>query len=312
MIELRKDYILDRWVIISEGRGKRPKQFKKQETVQDATCFFCPGNESMTPQEIGRIAQGDSWKIRWFPNKFAAVVPDVYAAPNKGGLITMPAFGYHEVIAETSDHTKQLWDLSQEDLLALLRVYQARYRELMQRKNVKYVQVFKNHGREAGTSIIHTHTQLVTLPIIPPALLQEIRAANKGGKCQYCEIIKQESKTERKAIETEHFIAICPYASRFNYELWIFPKQHYKTMLDIPPETTKDLSVMMSKVLAKLKELDCAFNYYLHYAPAGKNFHFHIKVTPRMSTWAGFEFSSDVVINSVRPEDAAAFYAGKS
>ena len=28
-MELRKDYILDRWVIISETRGHRPKQFEK-------------------------------------------------------------------------------------------------------------------------------------------------------------------------------------------------------------------------------------------------------------------------------------------
>ena len=62
--ELRKDYILDRWVIISTGRGKRPKQFKKVETTEVKVDFFAPGNEKLTPPEIGRIGTKSKWKMK--------------------------------------------------------------------------------------------------------------------------------------------------------------------------------------------------------------------------------------------------------
>ena len=67
MNELRKDYVLDRWVIIATGRGKRPHQFKseKQDKAIDV-CFFCPGNENMTPPEIDRVEEDGNWVIRVF------------------------------------------------------------------------------------------------------------------------------------------------------------------------------------------------------------------------------------------------------
>jgi len=69
-MELRKDYILDRWVIIATGRGKRPHEFKTEDDIYaddkgPEKCFFCPGNESMTPPEIGRVKDDKGgWKLR--------------------------------------------------------------------------------------------------------------------------------------------------------------------------------------------------------------------------------------------------------
>ena len=62
MGELRKDYILDRWVIISPKRGKRPHEFKQEQAeVHSSKDFFAPGNEEMTPNEIGRIEKDGKW-----------------------------------------------------------------------------------------------------------------------------------------------------------------------------------------------------------------------------------------------------------
>src|SRR3989344_2821614 len=108
MPELRKDYLLDRWVIISEKRGERPRQFKKVDVVEEPqACFFCPGNEESTPKEIGRVEENGKWKIRWFPNKFPAVAEYQKLEQKKSGLLhSLNAHGYQEVIVETPDHTK--------------------------------------------------------------------------------------------------------------------------------------------------------------------------------------------------------------
>jgi UDPglucose--hexose-1-phosphate uridylyltransferase len=89
---------------------------------------------------------------RWFANKFSAVEP-------KGNSIIRTdntfytfsdAYGYHEVIVETNDHNKQLYDLPKEDIKDILSVYGLRIKELLKDKNIKYVSVFKNHGKDAG------------------------------------------------------------------------------------------------------------------------------------------------------------------
>jgi len=49
--ELRKDYLLNRWVVVATERARRPTDFAKQKTelVKNAKCPLCPGNEHMTP-----------------------------------------------------------------------------------------------------------------------------------------------------------------------------------------------------------------------------------------------------------------------
>ena len=63
-------------------------------------------------------------------------------------------------------------------------------------------------------------------------------------------------------------------------------------------------------VLVKLKKLNAEFNYFLNYSIGSEDLHFHIRINPRFAIWAGFEWSTDMIINSVSPEDAAKFYRG--
>ena len=52
--ELRKDYLLDRWVVIATERSRRPTDFAKPkpEAAKTAVCPMCVGNENMTPPAI--------------------------------------------------------------------------------------------------------------------------------------------------------------------------------------------------------------------------------------------------------------------
>mgnify|MGYP006294666867 CR=1 FL=1 len=311
-MELRKDYILDRYVIISSSRGKRPHQFKKdRKDKDDLGCFFCPGHESETPEEIGRV--GDPWSIRWFPNKFAAVEPKGKPEIKTDNTFYTfsDAYGYHEVIVETNDHSKQLYDLSEEEINQILRVYSKRISELSKDSNIRYVNVFKNHGKEAGTSIVHSHSQVIATNNIPSSIRKKLHAIKNFETCPYCSIINTEKESLRRCFENDEFVAFCPYASRFNYELHIFPKKHITNISELDDKGFSCLASIMKLVLEKLKELGASFNYYLQYSPPEEDLHFHIEVIPRLATWAGFEYCSETIINSVSPEKAAKFYRGE-
>lgn len=312
MAVLRKDYILDRWVIIAEKRGKRPYDFKREKTEKkDSLDVFAPANEHLTPKEIGRIEKNGKWSIRWVPNKFAFVSNKKFLSSSKKYLQEMPAFGYHEVIVETPNSTKQLWDMSKSEIKDILKVYSDRIKELSKRKNIKYVQLFKNHGKQGGTSLLHSHTQAVAIAAIPPNIKEKLDGIKKN-KLSYGTLAKRELKTKRKAIITKHFISICPFASRFSYEIWIFPKRHYKSITDMPDNIIMDFANIMQKILKKLKKMNCSYNFHFHYAPKGKDMLFHVEITPRIENWAGFEYSTGIIVNTVAPETAAKFYRGKN
>lgn len=307
---IRKDYILNRWVYYATSRKKRKHEFKTVEIKDDAKlCFFCPSNEHLTPPEIGRVEYKGSWKMRWFLNKFPAVEKKGTAKLKQKKFFSEgDSYGIHEVVVETQHHKSQLADLPVQQIRELLEVYRFRIKELSKLKGIKYVEIFKNHGKDAGTSLIHSHTQVIALPQLPSLVVEEAEAAKKYRKCPYCEIIRHESKSKRKIFETKNVIAFAPFASRFNYEAWIFVKQHKKTMEELSEEEYQDLASALKKILVKLKMMNASYNFFVHYSPEKENLHFHIEITPRIATWGGFELSTNAAINSVLPEDAAGFY----
>lgn len=312
MGELRKDYILDRWVIYSVGRGSRPKEFKHEtEVAQTGTCFFCPGNEHLTPPEIGRIGTTSRWRLRWFANKFPALEPAGEPKPRtENRFFTFAGnHGYHEVIVETADHAKQLADLSVKEIADVLGVYQNRIAELTKKPGIRYAEVIKNNGYQAGTSIVHSHSQVFATAIVPPAIQEKVAAVRRFLHCPYCDIIAAEKDSERSCFENDAWVALCPYASRYNYETWIFPKKHIRTLADV--NDLDQLADIMKRALVRLGALGCSYNLAMTYSPAGEDVHFHIEVLPQIAIWGGLERGFGAIINSVLPEAAAKFYRGE-
>jgi len=312
--ELRRDYYLDRHVIISAGRGKRPSDFKHGSEVErdDKLCFFCPGNEQTTPPEITRVSDGDDWSIRVFPNKFPAVTLE-------DGVKTkdlMPARGIHEIVVETPDHSKTIADLSPEHMSKVLEIYIQRVESMKNTEGIDYALIFKNHRKEAGASLSHTHTQIVSLPIIPDLVQEETRAsekyANDNGTCPFCDIITKEDGSPREIFKDENITLITPYASRAPFEAWIIPKKHVTQLSQLDENDRLSIAKGLVQILAKLKnDLDNPpYNFYIHESPKGKDLHLHIEILPKLSKWAGFELGAGIIINTMPPETACEFYKG--
>jgi UDPglucose--hexose-1-phosphate uridylyltransferase len=113
--------------------------------------------------------------------------------------------------------------------------------------------------------------------------------------------------------ETDDFIAINPYASRFPFETWIMPKVHNHDFGKIKEKEVQGFAhILKTSLLRIYKALDNPpFNFMLHTAPAtgdGKDFyHWHLEIVPRLTKVAGFEWGSGFYINPTPPEDAAKY-----
>ncbi|MDB4303968.1 galactose-1-phosphate uridylyltransferase [Desulfosarcina sp.] len=314
MSELRKDYILDRYVIIATERSKRPDQFFKEQEKRDLTKtdYFAPGNENLTPKEIGRREDENGWYIRWFENKFPAVKEDgPYNVRTDNEFFTFStAVGKHEVIVETPKIEDEISDLSVGHIKELFEIYRERVHELMKNPKIRYVSVFKNHLPAAGTSIVHTHSQIIAYNIVPTFVMDKVNKIKNFSYDPYSKVIEIEKRSHRRCFENESFISFTPYASRFPLEIWVFPKEYARTLDDFDDKKMNDLAEMMKLIFLSLRSIDAPFNYFLHYAPPGEEMRFHIEVCPRLATWAGFEMATETIINSVTPEEAAKFYRG--
>ncbi len=320
--ELRFDPFKKIWVIISVDRSTRPSHFSSDVDgiPGEVSCPFCSGNEHMTPPESFAIRESGSapdspgWSIRVVPNKFPAISNDVKHVPLvEEPFSSVPAFGVHEVVIETTDHQLQMTEYSSEKTAEVLQVYRQRIRDHFSDRRFRSVFVFKNHRKESGASLYHAHTQITALPFVPETLKTEVAAFSdcleKTGKCLMCATIGREIEdAKRVVIEDEKFLVFAPFASAFPYEIMIAPREHEHDFSRISDDDSRQLASCLISVLGRLKASlgDPPFNMILHTAPAGEDgFHWHIEIIPRVTKMGGFEWGSGVMINTVSPEEAA-------
>lgn len=205
----------------------------------------------------------------------------------------------------------ELADLSVKHIKEILEVFRERINVLSKLDSVKYVQVFKNHLQQAGTSIVHTHSQIIAYNIVPVRVMKKIEASknyfNKYGHCPYDDIISREIDSLRRIVENDHFISFTPYASRFPMEALILPKKRAHNLNDFSDEQLYALADQLKFILRKLQTINAPYNLLFYYAP-NNEFRFHIEICPRLTTWAGFELATETIINPISPEEAAKFY----
>lgn len=301
--EIRKDYVQEKYVIISPQRGKRPQDFEQPQTTEKITksnCVFCPGNleEELV---IQRYDDQKPWSMAVIKNKFPALTLD-----------NPKAYGQQEVIIETPDHQDELEDLSEKQIAKLLEVYSDRTLAISKNKEIEYILIFKNDGGRAGASIKHAHSQIFATSFLPPHLLDKSQKVQeyklKNGSCVYCDVIKKETKSPRFVYRDDHVAAFTPYASMHNYEVWIMPLRHLDNVTILNHDEQLSFAKALKKILIKIYKLNLPYNYYFHQVIHDEDQHLYMKVTPRGSVWAGVEIGSGIVINPISPEEAAKYY----
>ena len=109
----------------------------------------------------------------------------------------------------------------------------------------------------------------------------------------------------------DRFVALAPYASRAPYHIQIIPRRHCFTFLEIEAAEVGRLAVALSRALGALHRLlnDPDYNLVLVTPPLDQVHrlasHWFIDVIPRLTTPAGFELGSRIVVNIRTPEQAA-------
>jgi UDPglucose--hexose-1-phosphate uridylyltransferase len=223
MPQLRQDPTTKEWVIIATERLRRPHDFKKVEPAGEKPffkedCPFCPGNEHLTPHETlayRRSGPADSkgWWVRVVPNIFPALSPEgsLERKEEKGFFRMMDGVGRHEVVIETQIHNQALPLMDDKQVEEILLAYRERYLALREDPRIKLIIIFKNYGEAAGTSLEHSHSQLVGTAVVPSNIRKKLEEAARyyddHGRCVYCDLIEEElSNGKRIVMDTERFV----------------------------------------------------------------------------------------------------------
>ncbi len=324
MPQLRKDPVLKQWVIVSPERGKRPMDYKSEphKDEDQHNCPFCEGNEKLTPSEslsfrkAGTQPNQPGWWVRTFPDQKPILIPtgDVWRE-GIGMFDAMNSIGIHEIVVEVPQHNQTLQNVSIDQVKELVWAYKQRLLEIKKNPRYKHFMVVKNSGKGVS-SFTHSHSHIVATPIIPKRIEEEIDGAREyfhyHDRCVYCDIIRQELEQNSRIISSDSmFLAFCPFAARFPFEIMIIPKAHQPFFENLDKEHVNGFANILQVALKKMQSLlpNLPYNYIIHTSPCTDSyrdfFHWHLEIIPKLTQIAGFEWGSGFYINPTPPEDAA-------
>jgi len=274
------DITTNRWIIVAEGRSKRPTDAKAANV--NKICVFCSGFEKIPGEEVYRIGEGapyeKGWQVRAIKNKY-------------------PITDFHEVIIHSPDHEHDIDSLPLSQVELIIRAYRDRFNANSENGHVI---IFNNVGEVAGASISHPHSQLVVV-----------------AKQINIDSLKLEPIVNT-VLENGSFIGFCPEFSQWPFEVWIAPKKRKELFGQISDEAIGDLASILQEIIKRLlKHLATeehfhpgvpvvtfkhgpAFNYYISH---GEDW--YLRIIPRLVHRAGFELGTGLSVNLVDPIDAA-------
>jgi UDPglucose--hexose-1-phosphate uridylyltransferase len=317
-MELRKDPITQSWVILGQ-----------REVVADTPedCPLEPAKIAKVPPILTWPADGP-WQVRVIPHP-----EPLYRVEGEPGRLAegmydkMGALGAHEVVVETPLHDRRLSQFSDEEIERVLWVWASRIADLKKDLRFKYVSVFKNQGAMAGEEWSHSHSQVTATIFVPRRIKYELSAAHEWFKdkerCIFCDMVRQEEKQGKRIVDVQgDYYAVCPYASRVPYEVWVMHRRHnHMFEQPRPGSNRRQLGALLGRVLRRLEKVAPAYHLVVHTSPGTQNkkgemagywktladdYHWHIEILPIVQTRSKSYSIKEVYFNAELPEQAAA------
>ncbi len=316
-MEIRRDPITQSWVVCGQ---------REQTDDKEAPCPFDAGTVENAKTLLTWPAEG-TWQVRVIPHPDA-----LYRVENDPGRVAegiydkMGPLGAHEVIIETPEHDKRLWQLSDEQIDRVLWAWGTRIADLKKDARFKYVSVFKNQGALAGEEWAHAHSEITATIFVPRRIKYELSAAHEWFKdrerCVFCDIVRQEEKQGKRIVDVQgDYYALCPYASRVPFEIWLLHRRHNHLFEQARPGSNRrQLAALLGRVLRRLEKIAPAFHLVVHTAPNTRNkkgelagywktladdYHWHIEIMPILEKRSKSYSIKEVYFNASLPEQAA-------
>jgi UDPglucose--hexose-1-phosphate uridylyltransferase len=270
-------------VAVAPGRSARPGAgaavLEPQTEAELESCPFCEGREDRTPPEVlalprDRAPDTPGWRVRVVPNKF-------------------PAFDRQEVVVHSPEHVRSIAELDREQLELVAEAWRVRAEAAREDGQVLFAVI--NEGRGAGSSLPHSHSQLVWLDGEPPVARAERRIA-----CRICDYLRRELDDGTRVVEQrDGLVLVCPYAGRAPYECLIAPVEHEADGFGPRLGAALDLAAEVPRRLAQ--DAPRPMNLWLH-----ESGHWHLELLPRLTVFASLELGAGYFVNTIAPEEAAA------
>ncbi len=328
--ELRRDAHHGGWVLLTNDPEREqllnsriedwPLDYSKVFEKPEATGAVMLWNHSAT------LSNQEECRVRVIANRFP-----LYRVEGKGGregygiYDKMQGLGAHELVIESDKQEDTLLSMHTEHISFILRAYLDRLNDLHKDQRMRSFSIFREWFCGEKGKKIHPHSQIIANAIIPLTLKNELDAArdyyNFRETCIFCDMIRQENMDEERIVHvTDEFITYCPYASRFPFEVHLFPHHHDADFTVGGEKRLLDLAEMIKDTAYRLEQAipDWRILMTIHTAPVYPprmeyiatvplDYHWHIEFLPIPPGFVDWYLRVGTYVETTPPEKAAAF-----
>jgi len=308
---LRYNPLLDTFTMVAANRQHRPHL-----PGQD-TCPFCPGSGKVDPD----------YDVISYPNDFPVLSHSPRPVMEENPFFeTAEAYGRCEVILYSPNHQARIYDLTDEQVEKIIRLWIDKNKEFGQDPKINYVYPFENRGKEVGVTIPHPHGQLYAYGWLPLKLKTELDNAKKywieKGRNLFDDMNQAEVEDGRRILtETQHFACYIPYFTDYPFGVFIVSKEKANLSF-FQAADISELALLIKQVVRAFDRLfDREFPYMMAihqspvnlpaYADSAEYYRFHIEFyTPlrdkdKIKWYASSEMGAWAAANTLSVEDCA-------
>jgi UDPglucose--hexose-1-phosphate uridylyltransferase len=272
----RYNPLIDEWVLVSAGRGRRPWLGAEEPEVDgagpefDPDCYLCPGNVRAN----GNVnpAYADTYV---FTNDFSALRPDTSTATVTDGLLRAEGEqGLCRVVCFSPRHDLTLGRMSPDAVRRVVDLWADQTDELGE--TYRWIQVFENRGEAMGASNPHPHGQIWAGTALPNEGERELAAQrahlDRTGHRLLLDYAAREHGGRRVVTETDHWLAVVPFWAAWPFETLLIAKSPAARLSELDEATRDDLTGVLRDLLGRYDGLfKRPFPYSMgwHQAPFG-------------------------------------------
>lgn len=328
--QLRRDAHHGGWVLLT----RQPSREQLLAIPRDAWPADTP-NVLAEPEKMGahivwtvnsKLPDGDNHIVRVIANH--AALYRVEGQEDREGLgmyDQMRGVGAHEIIIESPKPTDTITTLSPYQFALSLHAFQERIRDLKRDMRLHSFSIFREWQCGEDPVKIHPHSQLIASAIVPLNLQNELQEAREHyeykERCLFCDMIRQEIQDEKRVVMlNDDYIAYCPFASRYPFEIHLFSRHHTcdfseETEIRLPElaAAIRDIALRLEKSIPRWRVLMVLHTAPVHYRRRQQHlsvssaYHWHFEFLPQPPGFIDWYARTGTHIECTAPENAAQF-----
>ena len=260
----RQNLLTGEWVLVSPQRTLRPWQGQVEDVVADPgpkydpECYLCAGNVRVNgennPAYTGPFA---------FDNDFPALSTESNIKPGSQPLFqSRPESGCCRVVCFSEKHNLPLADMSIDEISRVLRNLAGEFKQLNDRPDISYVQIFENRGQMMGCSNPHPHAQIWATCGIPVEAEKELECQRAyleaHGRPLLMDYLAAELEDgNRMVCSNSEAVSLVPYWATWPFETLLMPRRS----MSAPDELSEqELNGFASVLKTTLQACDSLFS----------------------------------------------------